>query len=144
MQFKYVGNPFDSLDSREAIVAFGIMFPRDIPVDVPDQRIAKKLMGNNHFVIVDGGTTYHVAPRLVLPKLVLPKDVNVPSPKLEPEPEPELETTSIENDEGSSSGGTLDKANLIATADANGIPIDRRWSAGRIAEAITQAQASQE
>jgi hypothetical protein len=143
MQFKYVGNPLDSLDRREAIVAFGIRFPRDIPVDVPDQRIAKKLMGNNHFVIVDGGTTYHVAPRLVLPKLVLPEDVNVSTPKLEPKSE--LDPKPIENnDEGSSSGGTLDKANLIATADANNIPIDRRWSAGRIAEAITQAQALQE
>lgn len=72
MEFKFIGNPNDASDNKGAVSFYGIIFPLNVPVKVEDPTAIKKLMGNNHFAVVDGGKTYHQNPA---PKLILPKPV---------------------------------------------------------------------
>jgi hypothetical protein len=110
MHFKFVGNPNDARDNRGAIRAFGIMFPLNVSVDVTDERACRKLMGNGHFVIDDGGTSFHQMPG----KLILPAGPAVEHPV----------------DDG--------KAMLAEKAASLGIDVDRRWGAKRIQQAIDE------
>ena len=71
MEFKFIGNPLDPTDNKGEVSFYGIRFPLNIPVKVTDPNQIKKLMGNNHFVIVDGPVTHH---QVVAPKLIVPKD----------------------------------------------------------------------
>lgn len=122
MQFKFVGNPY-ALDNRGEIVAFGIRFPLNVAVDVKDERIIRKLMGNHHFAAVDGAKTYHqMPPRLILPDGVKPAESEANGDGAsEPKPDGDL---------------NVSKARLIAIAEERGVDIDKRWNADRIRTAI--------
>ena len=75
MEFKFVGNPNDPLDNKGEVTLYGVRFPLNIPVRVDNPVAIKKLMGNGHFVMVDGGKTHHQVKKLIVtdePALVVP------------------------------------------------------------------------
>jgi hypothetical protein len=128
MQFKFVGNPHDATDGRVSALAYGIRFPLNVAVDVTDSHAIRKLMGNGHFSIVDGGTTFVQMPG----KLIVPKEVQEP---IQAAPEP-----FVAEDKGVDPSD-LTRDEVIKAATEYGIPIDRRWSTQRITETI-QAELS--
>lgn len=134
MQFKYVGNPHDMYDRRGGAVAFGIEFPLNIAVDVTNPRIIAKLMGNHHFVAVDGGVTFHQAPRLIIPEHIA-QAVEAPAhvdeiPASDPEPEIAVPVEPV----------ISEKDALTAEAERLGIDVDKRWGIKRIRQAIDEAR----
>lgn len=117
MQFKYIGNPY-AIDNRGEVTAFGVRFPLNVPVDVESPHAIKKLMGNGHFAVVDGGKTHYQVPQLI-----------VPGAPAQPAAE-------------SPSDHKVARADLIAKAESLGVEFDKRWSAAKIQDAIDAHQAS--
>lgn len=75
MEFMFIGNPLDSKDNKGEVTAYGVRFPLNIAVKVDNPAAIKKLMGNNHFVIVDGGKPLHPVKKLIVPEdpaLIIP------------------------------------------------------------------------
>jgi hypothetical protein len=122
MQFKFVGNP-RAMDNRGSITAFGVSFPLNVPVTVDDPMAIKKLMGNDHFVIVDGAKSFYQGSKLVdAPALVAP------------------DGSALTSDcEDQTSPDAADKAALLARAGALGVEVDKRWGAKRLTEEIEKA-----
>lgn len=84
MEFMFIGNPRDGGDAGQArgLRAFGMHFPVNVPVRVEDERIARKLQGNDHFVLCDGGKPLHAGTKLIIPaaEIVVPVAAPAPAP----------------------------------------------------------------
>jgi len=64
MQVTFIGNPDDDRDNINAVKLFGVTFPLNVKVELPEdvtEAQRKKLAGNNHFVI-EGYEPAPVAP----------------------------------------------------------------------------------
>lgn len=124
MKFKFIGNPF-TVDNIGAVRMFGMEFPYNVAVNVTNEHVIKKLMGNNHFAMVDGGKTYHQIPTQ---KLILPESIEAKPASTET---PTVETGTAE--------AKMDRAAMIAFAEQHGIKIDRRWNDETIIAKIDEA-----
>ncbi len=54
MKVTFIGNPDDERDNLNAVKLFGVTFPLNVPVELPDEVTPaqrKKLAGNNHFAV---------------------------------------------------------------------------------------------
>ncbi len=51
MKFIFRSHPTER-DDRGEITAFGVHFPRNVPVEVTDEFAIRKLLGNSHFEAV--------------------------------------------------------------------------------------------
>ena len=67
MEFKFIGNPLDPTDNKGEVTFYGIRFPLNIAVKVDNPAAIKKLLGNNHFAVVDGPVTHHQVKKLIVP-----------------------------------------------------------------------------
>jgi hypothetical protein len=54
--FIFIGDPRDPHDMAMHLDAYGLRFPRNQPVEVTDEKIARKLSGNSHFRAANGAT----------------------------------------------------------------------------------------
>jgi len=54
MEATFIGNPADEKDAATSIRMFDVLFPLNVPVELPETLTpaqVKKLAGNNHFVL---------------------------------------------------------------------------------------------
>lgn len=116
MQVKFIGNPVDPSDNRGFIVWAGERFDLNIPRDLPDGKVFAKILTNSHFVVVEP-----VEPPAPVRALVV-------DPAWDHDPRSDSKPDAPSKDE------------LIAKAGEIGVKIDKRWSAEKIAAAISAAQ----
>lgn len=109
-KFRFIGDPNDNLSGPDVLEMFGMKFPRDRWVHVPEGRECEKLSGNAHFDADYGD------------------EIATDGSLIEPGPKRKVVATDAKMDA------------LLAEADAVGLKVDGRWSKARLEGEISAAK----